>query len=154
MRAGPCAASALAIAASAEAASADVAREGDAADRLRDRLGGSDVEVEHRDPRALRGERFRGRAPEPEPPPVTIAATPSIFMCVLLIKFAVVSADVGTARRRQSPFRGLAGHLISPASGEKRCVRNDASHSRTTCGFGSLAYSASTSALRLASSAR
>ena len=47
----------------------DVAGDGDAADGLCDRLRGSHVQVENRHPRALGGERFRRRPPQPRSAP-------------------------------------------------------------------------------------
>ena len=58
----------------------DVADDREAADRLGRLVRRGGVEIEHRDFRALGGERLRRRPAEPEPPPVTIAATPERFI--------------------------------------------------------------------------
>ena len=65
MRAAPCAASALATAAAAEASLGDVADDRDAADRLCDVFGRGRVEVGDRDLRALGRQRLGRRPPEP-----------------------------------------------------------------------------------------
>ena len=111
-----------------------VGADGDAADRLRDRRRGGRIQIENRDPRALGGERFRGRAPQPRSGPRDDRRRAFDFHGhVLLIKPVLSLSSPRKRGSSGSAPTSAALHWIPAFAG--MTIGNP--HNRTTCGFSS-----------------